>query len=136
MIDGDAATKTNTEIRCRVAACPEVLGDGKEWSFYLINDGNAPLDRALLKAFGREWGDFGDATHPNVEFTNIEPAKSVLIWRDDDEELRMWLSLHVRMQAREASLLFEFPLLYRRKADLPLVAGLGKPGCVVSPVES
>ena len=48
-------------IRCRVAACREALDDGKEWSFYLLNDSNAPLDLAVLYEIGYEWGNWGDS---------------------------------------------------------------------------
>lgn len=123
------------EIRCRVAACPESLGDGKEWSFYLLNDGRAPLDLVVLKAFGHEWGDFGRTEYPGVQVADLAPGANALIWRDDDDELRMWLSLLVRVRDREVELLLELPLLYRRKANLPLVEGLAKPGWAVSAVE-
>ena len=128
--------KKNDEIRCRVAACPEALGDGKEWSFHLLNDSSVTFDEVVLKTFGREWGDTGDTTSPNVKVTNVGPGESVLIWRDNDEELRMWLSLLVRVGNREAALLVEFPMLYKRKGNLPVVAGLGKPGWVASAAES
>ena len=122
------------EIRCRVAACPEPLGDGKEWSFYLLNDGRVPLDLVVLKAFGHEWGDFGHTEHPDVTVTDLAPGASAVIWRDNDDELRMWLTLLVRVRGREVELLLEFPMLYRRKGDLPLVPGLAKPGWAVSAV--
>jgi len=44
-------------IRCRVAACREALDDGKEWSFYLINDSGAELHMELslrVRVRGRE----------------------------------------------------------------------------------
>jgi hypothetical protein len=47
------------EIRCLVAACPEPLGDDKEWSFYLLNDDSRPLNRVVLKTFGHEWAIAG-----------------------------------------------------------------------------
>jgi hypothetical protein len=54
-------------IRCRVAACPEVLNDGKEWSFYLINDSAVALDWALLHEIQYEWGDIGKSETPPGE---------------------------------------------------------------------
>jgi hypothetical protein len=120
------------EIRCRVAACPEHLGDGQEWSFYLLNDGRLPLDEVVLKAFGHEWGDMGHTKHPDVRVADVAPGASALIWRDNDDEFRMWLILLVRVRDREVELLLEFPMLYRRKGNLPLVAGLAKHGWVVS----
>ena len=132
MQNSDNPAEKNDEVRCRVAACPEALGDGMEWSFYLFNDGSMPLDLVVLKTFGREWGDIGDTKHPNVKVTDIGAGASVLIWRDNDEELRMWLEVLVQVQNHEASLLVEFPMLYKRRGNLPLVAGLDKPGWVVS----
>lgn len=122
----------NDEIHCRVAACREPLSDDKEWSFYLINDGKAPLDVVVLKAFGHEWGDMGHAKHPDLRFNDLAPGASALIWRDNDDEFRMWLTLLVRVRDREVELLLEFPMLYRIKGNLPLVDGLAKPGWVVS----
>jgi hypothetical protein len=136
MPSSDNPTEKNDEIRCRVAACPEALGDDKEWSFYLLNDGSVPLDLVVLKTFGREWGNIGETKHPNVKLTSVGTGASVLIWRDNDEELRMWLELLVRVRNREAALVVEFPMLYKRRGNLPLVAGLDKPGWVVSAVET
>lgn len=123
------------EIRCRVAACPESFGDGAEWSIYILNDGGAQLDEVVLKAFGHEWGDMGHTKHPDVRVTDVAPGASALIWRDNDEEFRMWLTLLVRVRDREVELLFEFPMLYKRKENLPLVDGLSKPGLAVSACE-
>jgi hypothetical protein len=55
-----------------------------------------------------------------------------LIWRNNDNELRMWLTLLVRVRDREVELLLEFPKLYKRKGGLPLVADLFNPGWMVS----
>lgn len=123
------------EISCRVVACPESLGDGLEWSIYLLNDGGEKLDEVVLKTFGHEWGDMGDTKHPDVRVTDVAPGASVLLWRDNDDEFRMWLKLLVRVKDREVELMFEFPMLYRRKENLALVAGLDKPGWAVSAVE-
>ena len=134
MMEGYSVEQTN-EIRCRVAACPESLGDGSEWSIYLLNDGSTKLDEVVLKAFGHEWGDMGHTKHPNVRVTDVAPRASALIWRDNDDEFRMWLTLLVRVRDREVELLFEFPMLYRRKENLPLVDGLSKHGWAVPAVE-
>jgi hypothetical protein len=125
-------TKANN-IRCRVVACPEAFEDGKSWSFYLINDSDEVLDVAVLETFGHEWGDFGNSVHPEVKVTDLAPGNNALIWRDDDEELRMWCTLKVQVAAREAELLFEFPILYKRRSGgLPVVQSLGKPGFAVA----
>jgi len=121
--------KQNEPIRCRVAACREVLDDGKAWSFYLINDSDAPLDSAVLNQISYEWGDMGNSEATDVRVADLAVGAHMLIWRDDGcgAELRMDLSVLVRMRDREVRLLFEFPKLYL-KTNLPLVAGLGKPG--------
>jgi hypothetical protein len=120
---------TSAPIRCRVAACREILSDDNLWSFYLINDSDAPLESVVLNQVGYEWGDLGNSASANVRITGLAAGAHALIWRDDSSaaEVRMDLSLTVRMGNREARLLFEFPKLYLQK-KLPLVEGLGKPG--------
>ena len=104
------------------------LDDGKEWSFYLINNGNAPVDSAVMNGVSYEWGDLRSGEAADVRVTALAPGAYALIWRGDSSgaELRMDLSLLVRIGDREVRLLFEFPKLYR-KTNLPLVACLGKP---------
>lgn len=116
-------------IRCRLVACREALDDGNEWSFYLINDSAAVLDSAVLFEISYEWGDWGNSEIVEVSVNELAPAASALIWRDngDGAELRMYMSLRVRVGEREAQIQFEFPKLYNIK-NLPMVDGLGKPG--------
>jgi hypothetical protein len=125
--------KENEAARCRVAACRESLGDGKKWSFYLINDGDAALDSAVLTRVGYEWGDTGSSEDADVGVPGLAPGAHALIWRDDGSgaELRMDLSVAARANGREVRLLFEFPKLYR-KSNLPRVDGLGKAGWQVA----
>jgi hypothetical protein len=120
-------------IRCRVAACREALDDGKEWSFYLINDSAAPLDFAVLYEIGYEWGDSGNSEAADVRVTGLAPGAHALIWRDDGSgaELRMDLSLRVRVRGREVRLQFQFPKLYLQR-NLQLVDSLGMPGWQVA----
>lgn len=103
-----------TPIRCRVVACREARDDGREWSFYLINDSADPFDWAVLYDIGWEWGDFGDSEAADVRVAGLAPVAHALIWRDDGSgaEFRMELSLRVGMGGREAQLRFEFPKLY------------------------
>jgi hypothetical protein len=123
----------NGSVHCRVAACRESLNDGREWSFYLINDGAAPIDLAVLSEIDYEWGDFGNSETEDVTVADLAPGANALIWRDDGSgaELRMTLNLRLHVQGREVSLQFEFPKLYRLR-DLPAVDGLGKPGFAVT----
>jgi hypothetical protein len=116
-------------IRCRLAACREAHSDGNEWSFYLINDGPAPLDAVVLHEISYEWGDQASTETPEVRIAGLAPGAHALLWRDDGSgaELRMDLTLLVRVGDREVQLLFHFPKLYLKR-DLPLVNGLGKPG--------
>lgn len=116
------------QIRCRVAACREAQDDGREWSFYLINDGDAPIDEAVLQQVGHEWGNYGTSKDVDVHINDLAPGAHSLLWRDDDEEMRIWLTLRVSIRKHEAHLQFEFPLLYKKKNKLLPVDGLGKPG--------
>ena len=121
-------------IRCRVAACREELDDGKSWSFYLINDCDAPLDLAELYAIDLEWGGMPCMPEAaNVRVVGLAPGAHALIWRDDGNgaELCMELSLRVQVRSRKVELKFEFPKLYLRR-NLPLVDDLGKPGLQVA----
>ena len=120
-------------IRCRLVACREMLNDGKEWSFYLINDSDAPLDSAVLNQISYEWGDFGNSEPAAVRVTGLAAGAHALIWRDDGSgaELRMDLSLLVCMGEREVRLAFEFPKLYIQR-NLRLVNGLDKLGWEVA----
>ena len=119
-------------IRCRVAACPEALDDGKSWSFYLINDSGALLDSAELYSIGYEWGGAGNSESPNVRVIGLVPGGHALIWRDDGSgaDIRMDLSLRVHVRGRELQLNFEFPKLYLR--ELQMIDSLGKPGWQVA----
>ena len=116
-------------IRCRIAACLEKLDDGKEWSFYLINDSDAPLDLAVLYQISYEWGNMANNDAANVRISGLAPGAHALVWRDDSNaaELRMELSLRVQVRGHDVRLQFEFPKLYKLR-DLPLVDGLGKRG--------
>jgi hypothetical protein len=116
-------------IRCRVAACRDTMHAGSGWSFYLINDGNAPLESAVLYEVSYEWGDSGNSEAADARVTDLAPGAHALIWQDDGSgaELRMELSLRVRARGREAALQFEFPKLYKLR-NLQSVDGLGKPG--------
>ena len=116
----------NELIRCRVAACREELGDGQGWSFYLINDGDAPLDSAALYEISYEWGDLGKSRAADVHVAGLAPGAHALIWRDDGE-FRTELSLLARAGGREVRLSFEFPKLYVQR-NLRPVGGLGKLG--------
>jgi len=125
--------KNSQLFRYRIAACREASDDGKEWSFYLINDSDAPLDLAVLHAISYEWGDFGNSKAADVRVVGLAPGANALIWRDDGSgaELRMELSLLVRVGGRETQLQFEFPKLYLKR-NLQMVDSLGKPGWQVA----
>jgi hypothetical protein len=95
-------------IRCRVAACREPPAGAGEWRFYLINDGDVPLESAALYRVNTEWGDLGHSQAADVLVTDLAPGAQAPIWRDDGE-FRIELSLLVRAGGREARLDFEFP---------------------------
>jgi len=120
-------------VRCRMVACREKLDDGKQWSFYLINDNDVPIDAAVLFEVAYEWGHLGNSELTDVRITDLPPGGHALIWRDDGSgaELRMELSMHVQLGGSTVRLQFEFPKLYRLK-NLKLVDGLDKPGWQVA----
>jgi hypothetical protein len=118
--------KEDERIRCRVAACREAPVDDNAWSFYLINDGDAPLDSAALYRVSTEWGDFGHNQAADVRVTDLAAGAHALIWRGDGE-FRTELSLLLRAGDREVRLSFEFPKLYIQR-NLRLVEGVGKLG--------
>lgn len=113
-------------IRCRIAACPENLGDGQGWSFHLFNDGAATLELVVLHAVEGEWGDRSYPQATDVRVENLAPGAHVRIWRDDGE-FRTELKLRVSSGGREAQLRFEFPKLYLQRR-LQSIAGLEQPG--------
>ncbi|MFL6230744.1 MAG: hypothetical protein ACJ741_18375 [Pyrinomonadaceae bacterium] len=118
--------KESEQVRCRVAACRALPAGVGEWCFYLINDGDAPLESAALDRVNTEWGDFGHSQAADVVVTDLAPGAHALIWRDDGE-CRTELSLLVRAGGREVRLDFEFPKLYIQR-NLQQVDGLGKLG--------
>jgi len=116
-------------IACRVAACLDPGDDRKRWSIHVLNEGSAPFD-VVLRKFGHEWGDAGGATRPNAKVKNVKPGESARIWRDNDEEMRMWGELVARSGNEQQAFLFEFPLLYRHMDELQVVPGVGKRGWI------
>jgi hypothetical protein len=121
-------------ISCRMVACREALDDGKEWSFYLINDTAYVVDSVVLYQVCYEWGDFGSSEAADVRVSGLAPRAHALLWRDDGSGAELNMDLLVRWCAanNEMRLRFEFPKLYRKRA-LPVVAGLDKAGFAVAP---
>lgn len=119
-------------IRCRVAACPKPQRTG--WLFYLINDGDDPLEQPLLYEVGYEWGSLASANPVEVRVADLSPGKHALVWEDTDcGEGRMELVFRVHLHGREAKIRFEFPKLYKLADQyLKPVEGLGKHGYVVA----
>ena len=118
---------SNASIRCRLAACPETLGDDKQWSFYLINESDEPFDETVLCEASYEWGDCGNSEAPNTRVIDLAPGDHSLIWRCSDSaaELHLELTVRVRLHGRELLLNFDFGKLYLK--NLTTVNGLGKP---------
>src|SRR5690606_4404430 len=87
------------------------------WRFFLVNAGDAPIERAVLAAVKYEWGDqyWGEGESPGVEVVDLLPGDRALIWEDDgSSEMRTDLWLRVAQGAQDVVLLFEFPKLYRQ----------------------
>jgi hypothetical protein len=112
-----------------MAACD----DGKEWSFYLINDSAFALDWAVLHEISYEWGDMGNSEAANERVAALATGAHALVWRDDGSgaELRMDLLVRACVGGHEAELRFEFPKLYLQRG-LKEIAGLGKVGYAVA----
>jgi hypothetical protein len=119
-------------IRCRLVACRGLLGTS--WKFYLINDGDEPIDSAVLIEIGHEWGNLRGIDSVNVTVSNITPGQHKFVCSDDaSAEGRMDLLFRVMTRGREATLSFEFPKLYKlTREHLRPVEGLGKRGYAVS----
>lgn len=100
---------------CRVVATREA--NSRLWSFFLVNDGGAPIASAELAAVRYEWGDqYVGGESPRVPIGDLAPGARVLIWRDDgSSETRVDLWLRVTHQGQETWLLFEFPRLYKQQ---------------------
>jgi hypothetical protein len=120
-------------LRCRLVACRETLDDGKQWSFYLINDSRIRLDSAVLYKIAYEWGDMGSSEAAEVVIANLDSGAPALVWRDDGSgaELRMQMFLRFKISGGEIKLDFEFPKLYLQR-NLKMVDELGKPGWQVA----
>ena len=104
-----------------VAVCRERLPDGLEWSVYFVN-GLATDVEVTLERVGFEWGDRGHSTAPRQR-TSVAAQASARIWRvnDDDAELSMSLSVHVRTPAQQFRATFELGKLYRYRNPAPLI---------------
>jgi hypothetical protein len=120
--------KSTLPMSFRIAACPEISDQGHEWSFYVINDSNVPLDRIVLETFEHEWGIHSDISHPNVEITNVASGAHAFLWREKDNEFRMLLYLCVHSGEGETRYYVKFPTLYSRRNELPLLDELNKSG--------
>jgi hypothetical protein len=119
-------------IRCRVVACREAGDDGKEWSFYLINDSYCPLESATLYSIDYDWGELG-LDSGKIHVQGLAPGAHALIWRDN-REVRMDLSLLARMGGRDVLLQFVFSKkCFQRK--LQMVDALRKAGWQVAAEE-
>jgi len=122
-------------IRSRVVACRGLSGLG--WDFFLVNDGDEPIETAVLVEIGYEWGNLRSSDTVEVTVSNILPGQHKFVCSDDDSaEGRVDLLFRVSTRGHEAQLRFEFPKLYKlSKEHLKPIEGLGKRGYAVA-VES
>ena len=123
---------TSASIRCRLVACRGFMGAG--WDFYLINDGEVPIDSAELLEIGHEWGNLRATDPMDVTVENIAPGRHEFICSESGSaEGRVELVFRMQVQGREARLNFEFPKLYKlTDQHLKPVAGLRKRGYAVA----
>ena len=117
---------------CRLAVSREDLGDGKEWSFYLLNDMHCPVD-ATLDRISYEWGASEQSVNPACR-AHLQPKGFALLWREisDGAEVNMELAIRVRALGRSAALVFEIGKLYRKQAPTT-IEELGKLGWLQPP---
>lgn len=117
---------------CRLAACREDLGDGKEWSLFVLNDTDAPIDVALQRV-AYEWGDRGHSAAPGLRVV-VAARSAERLWREGWEgaEMNMELGLEVESSGTRTRLAFELGKLYRRRNPVP-IAGIDLPGWLVPP---
>jgi hypothetical protein len=87
----------------------------------------------VLYEIGYEWGDSGNSQAADVRVTGLAPGAHALMWRDDSNgaELRMDLSLRVKVRGREVRMQFQFPKLHLQR-NPQLVDSLGMPGWQVA----
>lgn len=116
---------------CRAAACIEQLDDEKEWSICLLNDEDFPLDRVEILSFGHSWGGSGNVKEIGLEISDFPAGGWLQVWRVDDFEMRMYMQVLIEARGQRQKLLADFPKVYRRKPNLPLVEPIGLPGVVV-----
>lgn len=110
------------DLRCRVRATH--AAETHLWSFYFINDSLAAIDLAELEAVKYEFGDeYVGGTSPAVSVADVAPGASVLIWTEDDPELRTDLWFRVTYRGAQTWLLFEFPKLDCQRRTMGVAHG-------------
>ena len=118
-------------ISCRAAACIERLDDGKEWSICILNDESFAIDRVTLLSFGHSVGGSGSIEEIGLEIRDFPAGGWLRVWRDDDHEMRMYMTVLFEVRGQEHKLLADFPKVYRRKPNFPIVEPIGLPGVIV-----
>jgi hypothetical protein len=121
-------------LSCRLAVSREELGDGKQWSLYLLNDMPCLLD-ATLDRISYEWGASEQSVNPAFS-TRLQPGGFALLWREssDGAEVNTELSIRVHAPGHNATLRFELGRLYRKQAPTN-IEGLGKLGWLQPPAQ-
>lgn len=109
----------------------ERLDDGKEWSIFLRNDENFIFDNVHVIGFGHSFGGGGSAKETDLAIRPFPIGKWINVWRDDDFEMRMHMTVRIEADGRKRKFMADFPKLYRRKKNLPPVEGIGLPGIVI-----
>lgn len=118
-------------VRCRVEATRSP--ESPLWTFYLVNDGPDPIERAELVAVRYEWGDeYRGGEDPGVSVADLVPGASAEIWQDDgSSEMRIDLWVGITQGGQVSWRLFEFPKLYRQQGTKLVSDGIpvkGPPG--------
>jgi len=122
-------------LRCRLAVCHEELNDGKEWSIFVLNDMQSPMD-VTLERVSYEWGDQGHSAVPTIHL-QVAARGNALLWREDSDgsELNVELSLQIESLGQRANLNFELGKLYRKRNPV-LIEELSRAGWLLLPVQA
>ena len=113
-----------------VAVAPIVPPDASYvWQFYLINDGDEPIESGIVDELIYEWGDHGTTHRVGASFGVILPSTAIAIHRDIDSELRTTISGRVVIGGVERPFGAEFGRLYgpsqKQLVPIPILGVMG-----------
>lgn len=113
-----------------VAVAPIVPPDGTyAWQFYLVNDGDEPIERGVVDTMSYEWGDNVTSEPVGTSFGAIPAGTALAIHREIDTEMRTSIAGRVTIAGVEQSFGAEFGRLYappsKPLVPIPILGALG-----------